>query len=765
MQRSRNNEEGYGRIEEQVTRRGLWIVLSFLILNCFVTDFHSWYTNNGIRTGQDLIPSYMSHFVKIHGHDVTETRNSKQRFLTILTDTVNEDMDPPPNNNGDSNDIDPHNKICRNYLKSFLEGTTDTNDECQGLQNAYSAADCQEDIIRRTLQNVHEDTNDSTNDDEKSKSDDVPAIDDFFQEFQCCQVISHYYSSRCLYHQQFASLSLLGTVVVLILCSLVKVLIKEFRLHWLPEAGGCILVGATVGAILTTQMPHFVDLGSFNGDLFLYIMLPAIIFHASLSIDKRQLWLLLFPILMFAVLGTILSAIISGFAVHYLTKALSITTTIPILDCMIFGSLISSIDPVATLSILQSLGVSNTNMLYVVVFGESILNDGVSIAMFESLVMHLDGTNKSLDHDLILSSAKHFCKVSTISITIGLFVGIFCTMYFWALKGRHGPVAEVATFFCFALVAYYSADGLGASGIVSIMMSGLFMDIFVRGKQLSESDAGHSLLQQDPDHSMNVSAINAATAAEREGLNTPTPSFTIPSFTDFRVMFSGVGHISNKAKVHVGFVADVLANLMETAIFAYLGLFLFSNKKWDDIPLTAIGITSCITSRIVMIGIISLLVNMGTALQEIFSRIFGFSDSSHPIPLDENQTTTYIDRNMQVVLLFSGVRGAVSLALAENIPLYDAVTKHGSQYKSALKAMTSASIIFTVFFFGASTFYTLKRQQQSINRRRDEEVDDLTLTSRRSGANALMTSLLDSHSLELRDEERDTPPWVNPAQV
>ena len=55
---------------------------------------------------------------------------------------------------------------------------------------------------------------------------------------------------------------------------------------------------------------------------------------------------------------------------------------------MIYGSLVSSIDPVATLSILGSMGVLDTNTLCVIVFGESILNDGVSIAMFDSLVAH-----------------------------------------------------------------------------------------------------------------------------------------------------------------------------------------------------------------------------------------------------------------------------------------------------------------------------------------------------------------------------------------
>ncbi len=140
-------------------------------------------------------------------------------------------------------------------------------------------------------------------------------------------------------------------------------------------------------------------------------------------------------------MGTIISAVITGFSVHYLTKAIGfITTTIPILESMIFGALISSIDPVAVLSIMHSMGVCETDMIYVLVFGEAILNDGVSIAMFESLVMHLHGPDldSSLDGALILSSARYFWKVSWISILVGVSTGVACTVYFWGLRGRHG---------------------------------------------------------------------------------------------------------------------------------------------------------------------------------------------------------------------------------------------------------------------------------------------------------------------------------------
>jgi NhaP-type Na+/H+ or K+/H+ antiporter len=66
------------------------------------------------------------------------------------------------------------------------------------------------------------------------------------------------------------------------------------------------------------------------------------------------------------------------------------------------------------------------------------------------------------------------------------------------------------------------------------------------------------------------------------------------------------------------------------------------------------------------------------------------------------------DSKVRTVLVLAGLRGAVSLALVESLPIYDEMTGHGSQYKPELKAMTSAAIIFTVFIFGGTAYYVLR---------------------------------------------------------
>ena len=53
----------------------------------------------------------------------------------------------------------------------------------------------------------------------------------------------------------------------------------------------------------------------------------------------------------------------------------------PLLECIAFGSLISATDPVAVINIFKSLNANK--MLFIIIFGESILNDAIAIIFYE----------------------------------------------------------------------------------------------------------------------------------------------------------------------------------------------------------------------------------------------------------------------------------------------------------------------------------------------------------------------------------------------
>lgn len=444
---------------------------------------------------------------------------------------------------------------------------------------------------------------------------------------------------------------------------------------------------------------------SFNNNLFLHILLPPIVFQAALTIDKKAFRRDLFPILTFAILGTIMSTVLVGFIVNGLTS-IGHGTHLPLLDSLVFGSLISSIDPVATLGILASVGVSQTDTLYTLIFGEALLNDGIAIVLFDTLVGHL-GDATVVSRATLHETAKHFVQISLGSVGIGLACGIVCTVYFWALRRKHTPVVEVAIFFCWALIPFYISDGAGFSGIISIMTMGFFLDFAVIGGSQSEEDDWMNYMQL------------RASSERLVAMEGSRPSQFCCSL--FKA-FSGQGHLSTRSRHHVGFVAEVIASIMETAIYSYLGLFVFSDNNTWNFVLNITAIFSCVTSRTVMVIVLSAVINIFVwlDLEGRFLRMFWPNGSSDDDSVESMGSTArvYLDKKTQQILILAGARGAVSFALVESIPVYDAVTKEGSLYKPQLKAMTSCSILFTIFVFGAWAYFLIKGEKDEQARQR-----------------------------------------------
>ena len=470
--------------------------------------------------------------------------------------------------------------------------------------------------------------------------------------------------------------------VVLLLCECAKAVVQRYQLHFLPEAASCILVGTFVGAILSyvtntfsSGKPNVYDSLSFDNDLFLSLLLPPIIFDAALSVSKYEFKRRRGAIIMFAVMGTIISTFVTGFFVHYVTKAFDSVNTFPMLDSLVFGALISSIDPVAILSVLTSLNMDQKDTIFILVFGESLLNDGIAITVFQTLVNRFDGkTNDghtSLDE--ILDALATFLISMFASISVGLLCGIFAMGYFKLLRNHLPPVMEVGSFFIWALVPYYICDEVGWSGIVSIVAVAFFLDVYVAGPKPQTPS-----VVSDEYVDMEGPEISASASDRSVG---PLPyTERLP--------------LSPMADRHVRFVAHLTAHLAENAIFAYLGLFLFSsNYDWNPTLMT-VAIISCIASRSIMVFICS------WSLQ-------GFYKFCNASKRPSRTAESIRDQKTQAILILAGLRGAVSLALVENVPIYNNMTGEGCEFKPLMKGMTSAAILFTTFIFGGGAYYIL----------------------------------------------------------
>ena len=147
-----------------------------------------------------------------------------------------------------------------------------------------------------------------------------------------------------------------------------------------PLSAAAMIIGMIIGAIARFFVRDL-SLYQFSPEFFFFVLLPPIIFEAGYSLDRHLFFDNIGAITIYAMLGTIISTFVVGYSVIHAGRAGWITgidVTNP-MEALLFGALISAVDPVATLSIMGSPELQCNRMLYSLVFGESVLNVSCSL--------------------------------------------------------------------------------------------------------------------------------------------------------------------------------------------------------------------------------------------------------------------------------------------------------------------------------------------------------------------------------------------------
>lgn len=80
----------------------------------------------------------------------------------------------------------------------------------------------------------------------------------------------------------------------------------------------------------------------------------------------------------------------------------------PLLDTFLFSSLISAVDPVAVLAVFEEIHVNE--ILYIVVFGESLLNDAVTVVLYHIFETYNEiGVNEIQVVDVVNGALSFLC--------------------------------------------------------------------------------------------------------------------------------------------------------------------------------------------------------------------------------------------------------------------------------------------------------------------------------------------------------------------
>ncbi|KAG6418935.1 hypothetical protein SASPL_121142 [Salvia splendens] len=171
-------------------------------------------------------------------------------------------------------------------------------------------------------------------------------------------------------------------------------------------------------------------------------------------------------IVTFAIFGTFVASMVTGILV-YLAGVSFLIYMLPFVECLMFGALISATDPVTVLSKFQELG-TDVN-LYALVFGESVLND----ASVANLLFVYSLVCRSLKMAISLYRTMSLVR-SHMSSDKNLFMVVvrFLETFVGSMSAGVGHLFKYAGL---DIDKYMLAEGLGLSGIVSILFTGIVM--------------------------------------------------------------------------------------------------------------------------------------------------------------------------------------------------------------------------------------------------------------------------------------------------
>ena len=213
---------------------------------------------------------------------------------------------------------------------------------------------------------------------------------------------------------------------------------------------------------------------SFNPEIFFYVLLPPIIFHAGYSMQKRYFFRNLGAILTYAFFGTTISCLAIGSIMYGYNRWTGVTSDFDWPECLLFGALISATDPVTILAIFHDLHVDVD--MYALVFGESVLNDAVALVLYraiESYLAYNPSEMREFDLFSFLRAIQSFITIFTGSFVIGCAMSCANALVTKLTKIDSFPILETSLFFLMSYCSFLAAEVASWSGIVAVLFCGI----------------------------------------------------------------------------------------------------------------------------------------------------------------------------------------------------------------------------------------------------------------------------------------------------
>ena len=231
----------------------------------------------------------------------------------------------------------------------------------------------------------------------------------------------------------------------------------------LPYTVGLVLAGLVVSFLqfsLSTPLTH---------EFILLVILPTLIFQSAMNIDTEKLRDNIGPILVLAVIGLVLSVVVVGVIGAPLFG-------FSLVVAFLFGAIVTPTDPVSVVALFDELGAPER--LSVLIEGESILNDGVSIVLYTVLLsVVLEAQGKGVPASSVVTPALVVRDIGfgiVVSILGGALIGLVAGyLVYQLLVYVDDPMTGIVFTVVLAYGAYLFADSLEVSGVIAALGAGL----------------------------------------------------------------------------------------------------------------------------------------------------------------------------------------------------------------------------------------------------------------------------------------------------